>query len=210
MCEEKRREVGKRSPVWLLRLHDFMHALEHNFEQLHIFQETVISTVSNGKLIIKLFSKSLATKSHPFFGSHNPTTPFLSSLTLVIAQPYHEHSRAMEQHRSHSNLVREGFLDTTCQCLLNETFLVKKPRRSSRPAQPAFGGPFCLSRNIHQISDCLQMFYSSASHQGSPSACDRKPPLLSRRGRDKSKAVAKCLIKCCPGQWLAMMACANV
>lgn len=46
MCEEKRREVGKRSPVWLLRLQDFMHALQHNFEQLHIFQLLVLARVA--------------------------------------------------------------------------------------------------------------------------------------------------------------------
>lgn len=46
MCEEKRREVGKRSPVWLLRLQDFMHALQHNFEQLHIFQLLVFARVA--------------------------------------------------------------------------------------------------------------------------------------------------------------------
>jgi hypothetical protein len=39
-----------------------MHALEHNFEQLHIFQDLVISTVSTGNLIIKLFTKSFCFK----------------------------------------------------------------------------------------------------------------------------------------------------
>jgi hypothetical protein len=46
VCEEKRREVGKRSTVWLLSLYDFMHVLQHNFEQLHIFQLLVLARIA--------------------------------------------------------------------------------------------------------------------------------------------------------------------
>jgi hypothetical protein len=189
--------------VWSLRLQDFMHALQHNFEQLHIFQELVISTVSTGILIIRMLRKVLFFKIPIYPRTHVPP-PSL----LVVAHPTHCTSisgtfkKSMSMHRSHGNLVVKGCLDITCQCLPTETFLVKKPRSSSLPAHPCSegGGPFCLSRNIHQISDCLHMFNSSTGHQGSPSACERKQPLLSRRGRDKSKAVAKYLTKCCASQ----------
>jgi hypothetical protein len=56
VCEEKRREVGKRSPVWLLSLYDFMHVLQHNFEQLHIFQLLVFARVAVFEVHAKLES----------------------------------------------------------------------------------------------------------------------------------------------------------
>jgi hypothetical protein len=105
--------------------------------------------------------------------------------------------------RSQSNLVLEIYQGVNCQCLWIETSLVKRPRWSSGPAQPVFGVPFCLSRNIHKISERLHMFYSSAGHQGSPSACERNNHC--RRGvhvvvETSQEAVAKCLIEGCLSQ----------
>jgi hypothetical protein len=159
----------------------------------YIFPRTCYLTCLKSNLIMETLFKGI------FFGIpidpkiHATPPSLLLSPTLFIAVPYQEHSKAMKMHRSHSNPVLDGCLKVIYQCLSIEPFPVKKPRWSSLPAQPVFGGLFCLSRNIHQISDCLHMFINSAGHQGSPSACERKQPLLSRRGRDKSKAVAKVL-----------------
>ena len=124
MCvRRRRREVGKRSPMWLLRIHDFMQALQHNFEQLHISQETVISIVSTRNLIIKSLPQNYHLSNHSSFPDTNFSTwALLSSPTPSNAPEYQEHSQTVRMHRSHSNPVLEVYVGVNCQCLSIETF----------------------------------------------------------------------------------------
>jgi hypothetical protein len=124
VCEEKRREVGKRSPVWLLRIHDFMHAVQHNFEQLHISQETVISSVSTRNLIINLLSQTSNLSNHSSLPNAVSPAGLLYRRPLCsICPKYQEHSRAGKVHRSHSHPVLDVYPGVSCQCLSLRHFL---------------------------------------------------------------------------------------
>lgn len=121
-----------------------MH-FRHNFEQLHISQEHVISSVLIGIITADTLLKAILFR-YPIHTQHTftPHSACLSSPTLLIALRKQSTQESSNMHRSHTHLAIDGCLAITCQCLSIETFLVKKPRTSSLPVQPVFGVPIFL------------------------------------------------------------------